>query len=122
MRAVSACSSASTWSNTETVDVRLPSNGGLADSSGDSSLFGSDLFQAYAGELNQVWTNIIDNAIDAMAQSSGERILMIGSRQAEKRVEISIADTGAGIPEEIRGDIFDPFMTTKEPGEGVGLE
>lgn len=74
--------------------------------------------QAYAGELNQVWTNIIDNAIDAMG---GEGNLTVRARQEEGWVVVEIEDDGKGIPPEHQSKIFDPFFTTKGPGEGTGL-
>jgi len=74
--------------------------------------------QAYASELNQVWTNIIDNAIDAMA---GKGRLILRTRRKESCVKIEIEDNGQGISEEIQMKIFDPFFTTKPPGEGTGL-
>jgi signal transduction histidine kinase len=73
---------------------------------------------AYAGELNQVWTNLIDNAVDAM-EGKGE--LTIRTRQKEKRVIVEVADTGRGIPDNIRNRIFEPFFTTKGQGKGTGL-
>lgn len=73
---------------------------------------------AYIGELNQVWTNIIDNAIYAL--DSGGR-LNIETKCNVKNVEIKIIDNGAGIPEEILSRIFDPFFTTKKVGEGTGI-
>jgi signal transduction histidine kinase len=74
--------------------------------------------QAYASELNQVWTNIIDNAIDAM---HGEGVLIVRARSEGDWVVVEIEDNGPGIPEEIQSKIFDPFFTTKSPGEGTGL-
>lgn len=73
---------------------------------------------AYAGELNQVWTNLIDNAVDAM---DGAGDLTIRTRQAQKRVIVEVADTGCGIPDNIRSRIFEPFFTTKRQGKGTGL-
>jgi signal transduction histidine kinase len=73
---------------------------------------------AYGGELNQVWTNIIDNAIDAM-QGKGE--LRIKTCKELDYAMIEIEDTGSGIPKEIQSRIFDPFFTTKRVGEGTGL-
>jgi signal transduction histidine kinase len=78
----------------------------------------------YPGDLNQVWTNIIDNAIAAMRDTPGSKggILTIRTRrQGEKMARIEICDTGPGIPEEVRGRIFEPFFTTKPVGEGTGL-
>ena len=82
--------------------------------------FAPDLpkIEAYAGELNQVWTNLIDNAVDAMG---GRGTLEIGARQVGKDVEVTIADNGPGIPSEIVSRIFDPFFTTKPQGIGTGL-
>jgi signal transduction histidine kinase len=74
--------------------------------------------EAMAGELNQVWTNLIDNAIDAM---DGDGTLRVTARRAEDCVEVEIGDTGAGIPDEVRAHAFDPFYTTKEVGKGTGL-
>jgi len=74
--------------------------------------------KAYASELNQVWTNIIDNAIDAM-QGKGMLTLKTSSREAA--VEVEITDNGPGIPQEIQPRIFEPFFTTKPPGQGTGL-
>lgn len=76
------------------------------------------LIQAYAGELNQVWTNIIDNAIDAMG---GEGTLIVRVRQEDRWVVVEIEDNGPGIPPENLSKIFDPFFTTKGPGKGTGL-
>lgn len=73
---------------------------------------------AYVGELNQVWTNIIDNAIYAMDQN-GE--LVIETSCDKKDVNVKIIDNGVGIPPEIISRIFDPFFTTKKVGEGTGI-
>jgi signal transduction histidine kinase len=78
------------------------------------------LAKALAGELNQVWTNIIDNAIDAMALN-GKGTLIINTKKERESVVITITDNGPGIPEEISSMIFDPFFTTKEIGKGTGL-
>lgn len=72
----------------------------------------------YPDELNQVWTNLIHNALQAMDYRG---TLTIGVTQQDEQAKISITDTGKGIPEEIRPKIFDPFFTTKPPGEGSGL-
>jgi signal transduction histidine kinase len=74
--------------------------------------------QAYGNELNQVWTNIIDNAISAM---DGDGKIIIKTFQKEDWLIIQIKDTGPGIPEDIQSKVFDPFFTTKAPGEGTGL-
>jgi signal transduction histidine kinase len=73
---------------------------------------------AYGSELNQVWTNILDNAIDAL-DGSGEIIIRTESDNDEVVVEIE--DNGSGIPPEVLPRIFDPFFTTKLPGQGSGL-
>jgi signal transduction histidine kinase len=72
----------------------------------------------FPGEINQVWTNLIDNAIDAM--EAGGR-LEITCEVNGKWLKTSIADNGPGIPEDIIDNIFDPFFTTKEVGKGTGL-
>ena len=73
---------------------------------------------AYVGELNQVWTNIIDNAIYAL-NHDGE--LTIETTCDKKNVNVKIIDNGGGIPAEILSRIFDPFFTTKKVGEGTGI-
>ncbi len=72
----------------------------------------------YPDELNQVWTNLIHNALQAMDYRG---TLNLDVMQQDQQVYISITDTGAGIPEEIKAKIFEPFFTTKPPGEGSGL-
>jgi signal transduction histidine kinase len=72
----------------------------------------------YAGELNQVWTNLLDNAIDAAPEGGRIRIEAV---QDDGAVSVRIIDNGGGIPEEIRNKIFEPFYTTKPVGEGTGL-
>ena len=69
-------------------------------------------------ELNQVWTNIIENAIDAMP---GEGELQVRTFREDNFVVVEIGDNGRGIPAEIMPHIFDPFFTTKGVGEGTGL-
>jgi len=73
---------------------------------------------AYSRELNQVWTNLIDNAIDAM---DGQGNLWIRTIRESDRIVVEIADNGRGIPPEIQSRIFEPFLTTKEIGKGTGL-
>lgn len=73
---------------------------------------------AYIGELNQVWTNIIDNAIYAMPKG-GE--LTVETKCDAKQMTVCIADNGSGIPKEIVSRIFDPFFTTKKVGDGTGI-
>ena len=72
----------------------------------------------YAGELNQVWTNLLDNAIDAAPEGGRIRIEL---EKDDGAVAVRIIDNGGGIPEEIREKIFEPFYTTKPPGQGTGL-
>ena len=74
--------------------------------------------EAYASELNQVWTNIIDNAVDAM---NGKGEIKIKTYKEDQRVIVEIADNGPGIPQDIQSRIFEPFFTTKAPGHGTGL-
>jgi signal transduction histidine kinase len=73
----------------------------------------------YPGDLNQVWTNIIDNAIQAMGGSG--TLTVRTARENEDMVRVEICDDGAGIPEDIIDQIFTPFFTTKPFGEGTGL-
>jgi signal transduction histidine kinase len=73
---------------------------------------------AYASELNQVWTNLIDNAAAAM---HGEGTLTIRTARDDASVLVEIGDTGPGIPKEIQERIFEPFFSTKPVGEGTGL-
>ncbi|MEV4532577.1 ATP-binding protein [Asanoa sp. NPDC049518] len=73
---------------------------------------------AYAAELNQVWTNLIDNAIGAMGESG---TLTVRTSREGDNVVVSIGDTGPGIPKDVRPRIFEPFFTTKPVGEGTGL-
>jgi signal transduction histidine kinase len=73
---------------------------------------------AYAAELNQVWTNLIENAAQAM---NGEGTLTIRTARDEDRVLVEIGDTGPGIPADIQKRIFEPFFTTKPVGVGTGL-
>ncbi|MEW5958367.1 MAG: response regulator [Chloroflexota bacterium] len=76
------------------------------------------LIEAYGSELNQVWTNIIDNAIAAM---NGQGEIILHTRRDGNWVVVEISDNGPGIPPAIQSQIFDPFFTTKPPGEGTGL-
>jgi signal transduction histidine kinase len=74
--------------------------------------------EAYGSELNQVWTNLIDNAIDAMG---GRGEITLRTRRDDEWAVVEVEDTGPGIPEAIQSHIFDPFFTTKPPGQGSGL-
>jgi signal transduction histidine kinase len=74
---------------------------------------------AFPGELNQVWTNLIDNAVDAM---NGSGTLTVRTRAGlDDRLIVEIGDTGPGVPDEVRSRIFEPFFTTKPMGKGTGL-
>ncbi|MFH1186321.1 MAG: ATP-binding protein [Chloroflexota bacterium] len=74
--------------------------------------------EAHGSELNQVWTNILDNAVDAM-QGTGE--IIIRTRQEGNQILVEIQDNGPGIPVDIQKRVFEPFFTTKPPGLGTGL-
>jgi signal transduction histidine kinase len=72
----------------------------------------------FGGELNQVWMNLIDNAIDA-APEGGQ--VTVSARREPGFVAVRVTDNGPGIPEDVRPKIFDPFYTTKPPGQGTGM-
>jgi signal transduction histidine kinase len=74
--------------------------------------------EAYAGELNQVWTNLIDNALDAM---DGQGTLRVATRAEGDTITVEIGDTGPGMPPEVAEHAFEPFYTTKDVGRGTGL-
>jgi signal transduction histidine kinase len=74
----------------------------------------------FPGEMNQVWANIIDNAIDAM-EPNGKGTLTITTSYDDRFLKVSIKDDGTGIPDDIKQNIFAPFFTTKEMGKGSGL-
>jgi signal transduction histidine kinase len=76
---------------------------------------------AYPAELNQVWTNLIDNAVHAINSAGGEGTLTVRTALDHDRLLVEFRDTGPGVPPEIRGRIYDPFFTTKPVGEGTGL-
>ena len=73
---------------------------------------------AHPGELNQVWTNLLDNAIDAV---EGEGKITVRAAAENGRVLVEVADDGPGIPEEVRERVFEPFFTTKDVGKGTGI-
>ncbi len=79
---------------------------------------GLPVIEASGRDLNQVWTNLIDNAADAM---DGHGTLTIRATRVDGGVQIEISDTGPGIDPDVQKRIFDPFFTTKEPGKGTGL-
>jgi signal transduction histidine kinase len=82
--------------------------------------YGADVprVEAYPGELNQVWTNLIDNAVDAM---DGAGTLRVVTRREQDSVVVEIADTGSGIAPEVAARAFEAFYTTKDVGKGTGL-
>ena len=73
---------------------------------------------AHPAELNQVWTNLIDNAVQAM---NGVGTLTISTYREDDNVIVSIGDTGPGVPEDLKKRVFEPFFTTKPVGQGTGL-
>jgi signal transduction histidine kinase len=72
----------------------------------------------HGSELNQVWTNLLDNAIDALGDSGR---ITVRTRPDGECILVDIADTGPGIPPDIRNRVFEPFFTTKDVGSGTGL-
>jgi signal transduction histidine kinase len=76
---------------------------------------------AHGSELNQVWTNLIDNAIDAVEDGDKTGRIRLRTTYERDRLLVEISDNGAGIPEEIQDRIFEPFFTTKEVGKGTGF-
>ena len=78
------------------------------------------LLPAYGSELNQVWTNLIDNAVDAIRDGGGSRIT-IRIRTESDTMVVELEDDGPGIPPDVVPRIFDSFFTTKAPGKGTGL-
>ena len=76
--------------------------------------------EAYGSELNQVWTNLIDNAIDAMG-GRGRLAIRAERNAGGEGVRVTLCDSGPGIPADIRDRLFEPFFTTKPPGKGTGL-
>jgi signal transduction histidine kinase len=74
--------------------------------------------RGFAAELNQVWGNLIDNALDAVGHGG---LVKVGATREDHKVLVSILDDGPGISKEVRHRIFDPFFTTKPQGQGMGL-
>jgi signal transduction histidine kinase len=79
---------------------------------------GLPLVRGFAGELNQIWSNLIDNALDAVPDAGR---VDVSARRERNRVVVRVVDNGAGIPADVRDRIFDPFFTTKPVGKGTGL-
>jgi len=84
--------------------------------------YGADVpeIEAVPGELNQVWTNLVDNALDAMGDTGTLRV-SVHAVDDGRAVEVEIGDTGAGMPAQVRDHAFEPFFTTKGVGKGTGL-
>ena len=101
-------------------DTLVMLNAKLEDGIAVRTEFAPDLprIEAYGKELNQVWTHIIDNAVQAM-EGTGD--LVLRTRGDGEWVVVEIVDTGPGIPPDAQDQVFDPFFTTKPPGEGTGL-
>jgi signal transduction histidine kinase len=72
----------------------------------------------YGSELNQVWTNLIDNAIDALGKQG---TITLRTRRDGECIVVDVADSGPGIPEDVRPHVYEPFFTTKDVGKGTGL-
>jgi signal transduction histidine kinase len=85
--------------------------------------FASDVppIDAFAAELNQVWTNLIDNAIDAIDTVDGNGTLTLTTTQEAGHISVAVADTGPGIAPDTLTHVFEPFFTTKDVGKGTGL-
>ena len=83
------------------------------------------MISAYGSELNQVWTELINNALEAMASDSPDGrphgTLRLKTSHSAETVTVELWNTGPGIPPEILSRIFEPFFTTKPPGKGLGL-
>jgi signal transduction histidine kinase len=79
------------------------------------------LITAHGSELNQVWTNLIDNAVDAVADGDETGRIRLRTTHERDRLLVEISDNGPGIPEEIQDRIFEPFFTTKDVGKGAGF-
>jgi len=74
--------------------------------------------RGFAGELNQIWGNLIDNALDAVPEKG---LVEVTAKRERGRVVVRVMDNGPGIPASVRERIFDPFFTTKAMGQGTGL-
>ena len=76
---------------------------------------------AYASELNQVWTNLLANAADAIHEGGVNGVITLRTRSDSEAVYVEVQDNGCGIPDDVKERIFDAFFTTKPPGSGTGL-
>lgn len=81
---------------------------------------GVPMVDAYTGELNQVWTNLIDNALDSMFTNNHGSLTIVTENEGD-HIKVTLTDDGPGIPEDILDNIFDPFFTTKAIGKGTGM-
>ena len=80
------------------------------------------VIEALGGELNQVWTNLIDNAVYAIGEADrADGRIVVRAAPADSGVVVEVEDNGPGIPKEIQKRVFDSFFTTKPPGSGTGL-
>jgi signal transduction histidine kinase len=77
--------------------------------------------RAYAGDLNQAWSHLIDNALDAVSPLGESGHVVVRASRDDGWVRVEIQDNGPGIPEDLHERVFEPFFTTKEPGSGTGL-
>jgi signal transduction histidine kinase len=77
------------------------------------------MLEAMPGELNQVWMNVLSNAVDALGDSKG--LITVSTKCSEDIVQVALSDNGPGIPEDVKNRIFEPFFTTKGVGKGTGL-
>jgi anti-sigma regulatory factor (Ser/Thr protein kinase) len=77
--------------------------------------------EQYGTELNQVWTNLLDNAADALASVGGGALRIATARDGDDGIVVVVEDAGPGIPAELQSRIFEPFFTTKPAGKGTGL-
>ncbi len=77
---------------------------------------------AHGGELNQVWTNLVDNALDAVSGAEGAGRIRLRTSCERDLVLVEVSDDGPGIPEEHQSRIFEPFFSTKGVGRGTGLD
>ena len=77
--------------------------------------------RAYPSDLNQAWSHLIDNALDAIAPLGARGRVVVSAWPEDGAVRVEVRDNGPGIPEALQERVFEPFFTTKEPGHGTGL-